>query len=203
MDAKSFTILGPGPSVIKHFCPQFTHLHTKLNSLLDQAEKACHRQTLQLITKIRKLETKKFNNIGPWAQCYKTSFVRSLPIFLLNKIVCYTRLEKLDRDKHPSFVQKNRKLETKKFYKIGPRSPASNLHLKISDPGRKNVTLKPLKLDQVRAPRLFLEKHFAGRHLIDRHYCRPNDNMSCLSQTQKISVGQMPVGEMSVCKMSL
>jgi hypothetical protein len=69
--------------------------------------------------KIRKLQTKKLYNIGPWCQSYKTFFFRDLLIFVLSSSVCWTTLEKLARDKHSSLVRKSVKLRTKKFYNIG------------------------------------------------------------------------------------
>jgi hypothetical protein len=39
---------------------------TQVGSGLTQTRKACQGQTLYLSTKIRKLRTKKFYNIGPW-----------------------------------------------------------------------------------------------------------------------------------------
>ncbi len=57
----------------------FQVLHYRVDSwpypqTFDQAGKACWEQTLQLITKIHKLWTKKFNNIGPSGLCYKTFY---------------------------------------------------------------------------------------------------------------------------------
>ncbi len=37
-----------------------------------------------IITKIRKLQTKKLYNIGPWFQCYKTFYVRNLRVFVIS-----------------------------------------------------------------------------------------------------------------------
>ncbi len=51
-------------SVISNFC-------NNLECLLDQDGKLCQGQKLLLITKIRKLQTKKFYNIGPWFVWYK------------------------------------------------------------------------------------------------------------------------------------
>ncbi len=52
----------PGAYVIKLFSRDF---RTKLECLLDQAGKACQGENLLVITKIGKLWTKKFYNIGP------------------------------------------------------------------------------------------------------------------------------------------
>ncbi len=52
---------------------------------LDQARKVCQGQTLQLITKIRRLRIKKFYNIGPWTQCYKTFYVRNVRMFVIGQ----------------------------------------------------------------------------------------------------------------------
>ncbi len=54
-------------------------LHSRVGSwpypqTVDQAGNNCQGQTLQLITKIHKLRTKIFYNIGPWCQHQKTFF---------------------------------------------------------------------------------------------------------------------------------
>ncbi len=54
-------------------------------------------------------------------QCYKTFFVRDLPIFILSQSVCYTQLEKFTKDKHSSLLLKSVIYVQKKFYNIGPR----------------------------------------------------------------------------------
>jgi hypothetical protein len=59
-----------------------------LECLLEQAQKACLGQTLQLITKIRNLRREKFYNIGPRAKCYKTLYVSNLIMILLYKPEC-------------------------------------------------------------------------------------------------------------------
>ncbi len=71
--------LSTGANVIKLICPTFTIFRTEIQYLLDQVGKACQGQTLLLITKIRKLRTKKFQNIGP-SQCNNpTNEVTSYP----------------------------------------------------------------------------------------------------------------------------
>jgi hypothetical protein len=51
---------------------------------LDLAGKACQKQTLQLITKIRKLRTKKFHNIGlRWLFLKKKIDLVAAQIFML------------------------------------------------------------------------------------------------------------------------
>ncbi len=58
-----FTLkMSSGANVIKLFA---TYYRAKLECLLDYAGKACKGQALQLITKISKLRTKIFYNIGP------------------------------------------------------------------------------------------------------------------------------------------
>jgi hypothetical protein len=80
---------------------------------------------------------KKFCNIGPWTQCYKTFYGHILSIFmqvepraypkLCITWVCsclthkhYTILERLARDKHSSSLQKFITYGCKKFYNICP-----------------------------------------------------------------------------------
>ncbi len=59
-------------------------LHPYLQTL-DQARKVCQGQALQLVTKIRRLRIKKFYNIGPWTQCYKTFYVRNVRMFVIGQ----------------------------------------------------------------------------------------------------------------------
>ncbi len=47
--------MGPGANVLKLFCPLFKN--TKLECVLDYARKAFQRQTIQLITNNRNLQT--------------------------------------------------------------------------------------------------------------------------------------------------
>ncbi len=44
-----------------------------------EAGKACQGQTLYLISKIRKLRTKKLYDIVAWGLCYKTNYRGNLP----------------------------------------------------------------------------------------------------------------------------
>jgi hypothetical protein len=73
------------------FCLGFTDFRTKLECLLDSTGKAYQRQTLLLITKIRNLWTKKFYNIGPRTQCYKTVYIYNLPILIKLDCLFLTR----------------------------------------------------------------------------------------------------------------
>ncbi len=54
---------------------------------LDQAGKACQGQTLQLFTKICKLRTKKFYNIGLLSQGFKTFHGRKLLVFVISQSI--------------------------------------------------------------------------------------------------------------------
>ncbi len=55
--------------------------HQPYLQITDEAGKACHGQTLQLITKFNELETKKFYNFG---QYYKPFFIRNLRMFVIS-----------------------------------------------------------------------------------------------------------------------
>jgi len=62
---------------------------TSLGSLpflqtLDQAGKACQGQHSSLLQKLAIYDRKKFYNIGPSAQCYKTFYIRNLQMFVIS-----------------------------------------------------------------------------------------------------------------------
>jgi hypothetical protein len=66
----------------------FEHNCTKLERLLDKAAKVCHGQTLEVNTKIRKLGTKKFYDIGIWYKLKKPFYVCNVQMFVNSWSVC-------------------------------------------------------------------------------------------------------------------
>ncbi len=61
-----------------------------------------------------------FYNIESWAQCYKTSFVCDLHIFVLNQSVLLHYPEKLTNDKHSSLLRKFVIYRQKSFITLTP-----------------------------------------------------------------------------------
>jgi hypothetical protein len=64
--------------------PHLDRLQPYLQTL-DQAGKVCQGQTLQLITKVRKLWTKKFYNIGPWLHYLSLTWIFDDMVRFFNK----------------------------------------------------------------------------------------------------------------------
>jgi hypothetical protein len=84
--------------------------------------------------------------------------VRDLQIFVLSETVCWTRLEKLARDKQSSLFRKFINYRQNKFYNIGPwpqnhaRSKHSSLFCRsVSDDEEKlyNIDVRPSAVDGV------------------------------------------------------
>ncbi len=95
------------------------NLHIFVLMFVGTAEKASQWPTLQIITKIHKLRTKKFHNIGHRILCYKTLSIRNLLIFLISQSGCQTTLGKLVSNSHSSFLRKLINYRWIEFCKIG------------------------------------------------------------------------------------
>jgi hypothetical protein len=55
--------------------------------ILNQAEKACQEQMLQLIGPLQHF-IDSLDNSDTWARCYKTLYVRNVRIFIIGESVC-------------------------------------------------------------------------------------------------------------------
>ncbi len=87
LNYKQLAFVTSGVDVLKLFRPLITNFLTKLKCLLNSLI-SLPGKTLQLIIKIRKLQTKKFCNIGPCGRYYKTFYGRKLRIFVISQSVC-------------------------------------------------------------------------------------------------------------------